>query len=182
MRSDGELYESYLAGDESSCDALMLRYGDAVTAYINGFLHDPGDSEDLMIEVFARIMVRKPRIREGNFRAYLFGAARHEASRHNRKKSQVREFSLEDAPDPAVDSSETEYLRSERVKALRRCLGALDERYREPLWLVYGMGMSYEQTAKVLGCPVKKIDNLLTAGKKLLRRELEKEGTANALG
>ena len=180
MRSDGELYESYLAGDESACDALMLRYGDEVTAYLNGFLQDHGESEDLMIEVFARIMVRKPKIREGNFRAYLFGAARHEAARKHRIKARLKEFSLEDAPPPAVDSSETEYLRSERTEALRRCLDRLDPRYREPLWLVYAMGMSYEQTAGILGCPVKKIDNLLTAGKKLLRRELEKEGTENA--
>ncbi len=182
MQSDGELYESYLAGDTSACDALMLRYGDAVTAYLNGFLHDFGDSEDLMIEVFARIMVRKPKIREGNFRAYLFGAARHEAARKHRLKTRLSEFSLEDAPPPAVDSSETEYLKRERIEALRRCLDRLEPRYREPLWLVYAMGLSYEQTAKVLGCSAKKIDNLLTAGKKLLRRELEGEGAGYAIG
>ncbi len=83
---------------------------------------------------------------------------------------------------PAVDSSETEYLKGERSRALRRCLDRIDVRYREPLWLVYAMDMSYEQTARVLGCSAKKIDNLLAAGKKLLRREMESEETEHALG
>jgi len=179
--SDDELYARYLSGDESGCDALMLRYGDAVVAYLYGFLHDYQDAEDVMLELFARIMVRRPAIRPGNFRAYVFKAARHEAARFHKLKLRRQEFSLDDAPPPAVDSSEDEFLRSERGETLQRCLAGMEERYREPLWLVYAMGLSYAQTASVLGCGAKKIDNLITAGKKKLRRAMEKEGVGYAL-
>ena len=42
------------------------------------------------------------------------------------------------------------------------------------------MELSYAQAAEVLGCGVKKIDNLLTNGKKRMREELEKEGITSA--
>ena len=178
---DDELYARYLSGDETGCDELMLRYGDAVVAYLYGFLRDWQEAEDLMLELFARIMVRKPAIRPGGFRAYLFKSARHEAARSHRLKLRRQEFSLDDAPPPASDSSEDEFLRTERGEALRRSLARIEAQYREPLWLVYAMGLSYAQAAAVLGCGTKKVDNLLMAGKKLLRRELEKEGIEHAL-
>ena len=180
MPGDDALYSQYLAGDESACDALMLRYGDAVVAYLFGFLHDYQDAEDLMLELFARIMVRKPAIRPGGFRAYLFKSARHEAARYHKKKLRLQEFGLDEELPPSVDSSEDVVLRSERGAALQRCLARMDAQYREPLWLVYAMGLSYAQTAGVLGVGAKKVDNLVTAGKKLLRRELEKEGITHA--
>ncbi len=51
--TDDELYRQYLGGDASAGDQLMLRYGDALTAYLNAFLHHPHDAEDLMLDCFA---------------------------------------------------------------------------------------------------------------------------------
>ena len=42
-----------------------------LTYYINGYTHDLQDAEDLMIDAFARIMVKKPKIQTGAFKAYL---------------------------------------------------------------------------------------------------------------
>ncbi len=181
MHDDDALYGRYLAGDESACDALMLRYADAVVAYLYGFLRDYQEAEDLMLDLFARIMVRKPAIRPGGFRAYLFRSARHEATRFHRRKLRLEAFSLDDVPPPSADSSEDEFLRTEKSRALQRCLSQVEARFSEPLWLIYAMGLSYAQTAAVLGCSAKKVDNLVAAGKKLLRRELEKEGITHAL-
>ena len=60
------------------------------------------------------------------------------------------------------------------------CLIALAPILLFALWLVYDGELSYAQAAKVLGCGVKKIDNLLANGKKRLRQELEKEGITHA--
>ena len=69
--SDDALYCRYLAGDHAAGDQLMLRCGDALIAYLRGFLHNEQDAEDLMLDCFTVILVDKPRIAEGNFRAYL---------------------------------------------------------------------------------------------------------------
>ena len=51
--TDEGLYRRYLGGDESGLSELMSRYGDALTVYIDGYLGDIHESEDLMIEVFS---------------------------------------------------------------------------------------------------------------------------------
>ena len=52
MISDEELYRQYLSGDETGLEELMKKYDNPLTLYINGYLHDIHEAEDLMIEVF----------------------------------------------------------------------------------------------------------------------------------
>ena len=82
MVIDEELYRQYLRGDEAGLEALMRKYGNPLTLYINGYLHDVHEAEDLMIEVFSYLFTKKPRIRDGGLKAYLYKAARHMALRH----------------------------------------------------------------------------------------------------
>ena len=58
MISDEMAYRQYLDGKEESADILVERYGDALTYYINGYIHDIHESEDLMIEAFAQIFAK----------------------------------------------------------------------------------------------------------------------------
>ena len=86
MSTDEEFYKQYLCGDEAGLEALMKKYGDPLTLYINGYLHDVHEAEDLMIEAFSYLFTKKPRIRDGGFKAYLYKAARHMALRHKSKR------------------------------------------------------------------------------------------------
>ena len=77
MISDEMAYRQYLDGKEESADILVERYGDALTYYINGYIHDIHESEDLMIEAFAQIFAKeRPIDGKGSFRAYLYKTAR----------------------------------------------------------------------------------------------------------
>ena len=62
MVTDDILYRRYLGGDEDGLSALMERHGDKLTLYLDGCLHDLHESEDLMIEVFAYLIAKQPRI------------------------------------------------------------------------------------------------------------------------
>ena len=152
MVSDGDFYRQYLNGDDAGLEALMEKYGDPLTVYLDGYLHDIHEAEELMLDVFAYLFTKKPRIREGGFKAYLYKAARHMALRHRSKRRLM--FSLDaltDEPD-----------------------------YREVLYLTYFEGMSYAQAAEVTGKTVKQITNLVYRGKESLRKLLEREGITNA--
>ena len=70
--------------------------------------------------------------------------------------------------------------RSEQSVALFRCMNRVAPQYREALWLVYGLGLSYAQAAEVMGGNIKKVEDLLRNGKKSLRKELDKEGIDDA--
>ncbi len=180
--SDDELYSCFLLGNISAYDQLLIRYGDNLTFFINGYLHNLQDAEDLMIEAFARIMVKKPSIREGNFKAYLFRTARNLAARFHSVFSRAKVFSLEDlAVEPADKATLKEkLLDTERKQAMHRCLDRIDPDLREVLWLIYIEDLSYTEAASVMGVNNKKIDHLLQRGKKLMAKELEKEGITNA--
>ena len=178
--TDNELYRQYLTGDQTAGDRLMLRYGDALTAYLDAFLHHPQDAEDLMLDCFAVILVGRPRIREGNFRAYLFRIARNKVNRLWRLRLKRREFTLDDTLISQEASPEESVRKSERSQALSRCLNRIAPKYREALWLVYVMEMSYSQAADVTGGSVNHIRHLLEEGKKRMRKELEGEGITDA--
>ncbi len=178
--TDDELYRAYLAGESSAGDALMLRYARGLTIYLDAFLHNVQDAEDLMLESFSVILVDRPRIAEGHFRAYLFRTARNMAARLRKRQMKRQEFSLDETL-PAGDAApEDTVLTAERDAALRRCLNRIAPQYREALYLVYDMDLSYAQAAQVLRCGVKKVEDLLRNGKKRLRLELEKEGIGRA--
>ena len=178
--TDEELYSRYLAGDAEAGDELMLRNRAALTAYLAAFVHSAEDAEDLMLDCFTVLLVDKPRIAEGRFRAYLFRMARNMANRFWRLRLRRREF-CPDETLPAADASPEDAVgTAERDAALCRCLSRIAPQYREALWLVYDQELSYAQAAEVLGCSLKRVDNLLAAGKKRLRLELEKEGITRA--
>ena len=178
--SDDELYAAYLGGDPTAGDALMLRCRSALTAYLTAFLHNPEDAEDLMLDCFTVILVDRPRISAGHFRAYLFRMARNKASRLWRHRIKHQEFELDETLPADGPSPEDEAGNAERSAALERCLNRIAPQYREALWLVYDRELSYSKAADVLGCSLKRIDNLLANGKKRLRLELEKEGITRA--
>ena len=93
MICDGDFYRQYLNGDDAGLEALMEKYGDPLTVYLDGYLHDIHEAEELMLDVFAYLFTKKPRIREGGFKAYLYKAARHMALRHKSKRKLM--FSLD---------------------------------------------------------------------------------------
>ena len=76
MACDEILYRQYLDGDDAGLDALMKEYGDPLTMYIDGYLHDVHEAEELMLDVFAYLFTKKPRIRDGGLKTYLYKAAR----------------------------------------------------------------------------------------------------------
>ena len=47
MTCDESLYRQYLSGDDEGLNALMKKYGDPLTLYIDGYLHDVHEAEEL---------------------------------------------------------------------------------------------------------------------------------------
>ena len=159
---------------------MMKKYGNPLTLYINGYLHDIHEAEDLMIEVFSYLFAKRPHIRDGGFRAYLYKAARHMALRH--KSIRRHHFCLDDlTKEPEGGKLVDEVIRTkERNQILHLCMGELNPDYREALYLTYFEGMSYRQVAEVMGKSVKQITNIMYRGKERLRGLLEREGITNA--
>ena len=61
MVCDESLYRQYLNGDDAGLEALMKKYGDPLTLYIDGYLHDVHEAEELMLDVFAYLFTKSRR-------------------------------------------------------------------------------------------------------------------------
>lgn len=178
MISDETAYRRYLDGEQKAADLLVERYGDAMTLYINGYIKDIHEAEDLMIEAFSQLFAKERPIEgEGSFKAYLYKIARHLALRHKQKHRLV--FLCLDELDfePRSDSlAETAMLRSERDRQLYDALEKLKAEYREALYLVYFEDMSYRNAATVMNKSESQITKLVYRGKQSLKVILEQEG------
>ena len=178
--TDEELYRRYLDGDEEGLTVLMERYGSALTLYIDGYLGDIHEAEDLMIEVFSYLLTKRPRIWDGGLKAYLYKAARHMALRHKRRRPAV--FSLEAlTQEPEAETLIEEVIKDrEHSRILHLCMGRLRAEYREALYLTYFEELSYAEAAEIMGKNIKQITNLVYRGKQSLREFLKKEGITHA--
>lgn len=183
MRSDEMLFQSFLDGDEAGLCELMERYGDSLTLYLHGCVHDLQDAEDLMIEAFARIARARPKLTGNTFRAYLFRTGRNLALRYHAGRTR-RELPFcfdELEREPAGGAlPEAAVAAQEQRRVLHLCMRNLDPDQREALWLVYFERMSYAESARVMHKKPKQLDYLLQKGKRLLRELLEKEGVTDA--
>lgn len=178
MISDETAYRRYLNGEQKAADLLVERHGDALTLYINGYLRDMHEAEDLMIEAFARIFAKeRPITGAGAFKAYLYRTARNLALRHRKRRRficlRIDELSFEPQDDVLTD---TELDRSEQRSQLNAALRKLKPEYREALYLVYFAGLSYRSAGAVMGKSETQITNLVHRGKRSLKQILEREG------
>ena len=182
MQNDDALYDAFLSGSSQAYDELITRYSDSLTVFLFGYLHDRQDAEDMMIETFARIMTKKPYIRTGGFKAYLFKTARNFAARFHSTASGEKRFCLDGIDEQYPDLVTPEELlhNKERSSILHRCIKRIEPQLREAIWLVYFENMSYKETAAVMKVTAKRVERLLTRGKNALRTELEKEGIIDA--
>ena len=174
--NDEVLFASLVAGDQEALRPLMERYGDALTLYANGYVHDIDAAEDLMIEAFSRMLVKRPRLREGGFKPYLYKVVRNLALRHI--KMQNRFMSVDDLNSELASGERVEdgILQDERARALYRCLAKISPDYREALYLVYIENMSYDEAGAIMRKTRKQVDNLVSRGKKAMRPLLAEEG------
>ena len=173
--TDEKLFERLVAGDQEYLRPLMERYGDALTLYANGYVHDIHSAEDLMIEAFSRMLVKRPRLRTGGFKPYLYKTARNLALRH--LKQHGRFMSVDDLDNEPAEIAQVEagLLADERHQALYRCLAQIPDDYREALYLVYLEDMSYDEAGAIMHKTRKQVDNLVQRGKRSMRELLGRE-------
>ena len=184
MISDETAYRRYLDGEQDAADLLVEKYGDPLTLYINGYLKDMHEAEDLMIEAFSRIFAKeRPITGAGAFQAYLYKTARNLALRHQKKRrlSFLRLEELDFEP-PSDVPADMEFSRSERSRQLYDALARLKAEYREALYLVYFEDMSYRNAAAVMNQSEGQITKLVYRGKQSLKAILEQEGFTYADG
>lgn len=151
--TDEHLMRAVRDGDLSSLGLLFERYHVPLFGFLNRMTGDRGAAEDLVQEVFVRVLKYRATYRDGgSFETWLFRIARNARIDHFRKRRLVEPVPDErlerpsDAPGPAYR------LEHERdMNRLKRALLRLREDRRELIVLARYQGMKYEAIAELLG-------------------------------
>ena len=162
--TDQKLVQRAQRGDLRAFDLLVLKYQGRISALVSRYLSDSGDVEDVTQEAFIKAYRALERFRgDSAFYTWLYRIAANAAKNHlvakgRRPRSDV---SIEDAE--AFDefglnsdsgSPEAIAMGDELVGVVDAAMHALPEELRAALTLRELEGLSYDDIAEVLGCPV----------------------------
>jgi len=182
---DSQLMERYVVSrDSSAFRDLVDRHGSAVLRVCRRFVHDPHAAEDAMQATFLILVQRAPSIRDPEqLDRWLAGVAHKVAARA--RKREVRRLEREQRwaethREATLDAEKP--LGVEIRRAVREELGQLPDADRQPLTLCYLDGLTHEEAARRIGCPVGTIKARLVRARRRLRDRLDRRGVALSLG
>lgn len=137
------------------------------------------DAEDVLQTVYLKILEGKARWRgTSSWKTWLFAVIRHTASQRRRRRLWRsglldRWWGGSDGSHPIADP-EMETRWSQRSARIRRALGALSERQRQMLELVFYHDLTVRDAAEVLGLRLGTARTHYQRGKTRLRDELQR--------
>ncbi|MFI3205946.1 MAG: sigma-70 family RNA polymerase sigma factor [Clostridia bacterium] len=120
MYSDKILYDKFLQGDNDALEKLIDIYKQSLTLFLYGFLKDMKDSENMMIDVFAMLVVSGGKFKgQSSLKTYLFAIARNEALKYLKKnKSHIRLDEISENLFCSTDFVEVDLLKKESNRQL----------------------------------------------------------------
>lgn len=153
--TDGELMIAVQRGDLTRLGVLFERHHARVYGYCLRMTRNPSASEDLVQDVFTRILKYAATFRQGtHFTAWMFRITRnvcHDHFRKHRREVALAEPQARISDEPLVSESMEH---DEDVARLRAALGRLPEDRREILVLSRFERRKYSEIAQLLDCSV----------------------------
>ena len=163
--SDQALVERVQQGDKSAFDVLVLRYQHKVVKLVMRYVKDPTEALDVTQEAFIKAYRALPRFRgDSAFYTWLYRISINTAKNHL-VASRRRPLDYElDPQDPEqydtqarlkdIDTPEGSLLSEEIRETVNRAIEGLPEDLRTAIMLREIEGMSYEEIATAMECPV----------------------------
>ena len=162
---DEDLVARVQRGDKSAFDFLVIKYQHKIIQLVNGYIKDPSEAQDVAQEVFLKAYRALGSFRgEAAFYTWLYRIAINTAknyllSRSRRSSSFEVDIqdaeAIENAPQlQGMDTPERHLLNEEIVDTIKTAIENLPEEMRIAIMLREFEGMSYEEIAVAMDCPV----------------------------
>lgn len=171
-------YSRFLEGDNSGIEEIIAEYKDALILYLLGFCGNITAAEDLMEDVFVKLVVDRPVFKKkSSFKTWLFAIAGNVARDYLRKSKRRSFVPLDDIAEVGEEEDILkEHFRSEDKLLIHRCLDSLNPDYRQVLYLTFFEGFSNAEAGRIMKKTNRQIENLLYRAKQALKAEMRKEG------
>ncbi len=176
MQADVDhLFAGVAAGDTRALNALLEAFWTPLTNYASRLLNDVDAADDVVLDVFVRIWVRRREWNGSSVRGLLFSLTRNAALDELRRRgSRARLARANVGGGLPAPRTPAELLEGDETSAfVNRAIQQLPRRRREVFDLVYLRGLSYQDVAEIMGISVKTVGNHMTAALRHLRNTLQ---------
>ena len=162
---DQELVTRVQQGDKKAFDLLVLKYQLRVSKLVSRFLRNQSDVPDVVQDAFIKAYRALPNFRgESAFYTWLYRIAINTAKNHlvaQARKSPANSIDAQEAEDYGASewlkeyvSPEREALATELNAVIHQAMADLPPDLREAITLREIEGLSYEDIAAVMDCPI----------------------------
>lgn len=163
---DLQLVERVREGDKRAFGLLVEKYRRKVIRLLSRMVRNPDDLEDIAQETFIKAYRALPQFRgDAAFYTWLYRIAVNTAKNHlvSRGKAMrtVSDHAVNDEDEPDerlvaqdISTPETELLSKQVAIAVNQAVDSLPEELRQAITLREMEGMSYEEIAEYMACPI----------------------------
>jgi len=181
--TDKQLVERVQRGDKRAYDLLVLKYQHKIVGLVSRYLRDQDEVLDVTQEAFIKAYRALPRFRgDSAFYTWLYRIAINTAKNHLVSKSRR-------PPDTDLDIDEGEFqessgalsqienpensLATEQLKAVvYRAIDELAEDLKVAVTLREFEGLSYEEIAEVMDCPVGTVRSRIFRAREAIEKQI----------
>ena len=184
--TDEELVAKSIRGDADSFNELVLRWERPIYALAYRTIGREEDARDVCQETFLRAFRALPGFRgQAKFSSWLYRIALNlcrDWVRRERRAPVVQPpedvdlMELAAAREPA-ESIEDRIARNDLSRAVERAMAVLPDEQRAAIVLKEYHGLTFQEIADLVGCPLSTVKTRLYQGLTVLRRELARTGT-----
>ncbi len=163
----------------SAADAATLfeEHEPTIRRYVAFRVADRRDVDDLVGEVFRRLVTGPAPVDAGARRAWLLRVAHNVVVDHYRRRRRLDPLALVlDRPDDAPAPLERIVL-DEQLREVDRALAGLPGRQRAAIYLRFHEGLEYVEIGRILGAPVVTVRTLVHRGLRRVAAEMGEEAS-----
>jgi RNA polymerase sigma-70 factor, ECF subfamily len=162
---DEDLVLRVQQGDKSAFDLLVIKYQHKIIQLVNRYVRDPSEAQDVAQEAFVKAYRALGNFRgDSAFYTWLYRIAINTAKNYlvsrSRRSSDYQidiqdAEALENAPQlQGMETPERLLLNEEIINTIKTAIDKLPEEMRTAITLREFEGMSYEEIAEAMDCPV----------------------------
>ena len=181
---DQELVRRVQRGDTAAFDLLVRKYQHRIAALIGRYIADWSEVQDVAQETFIRAYRAMGNFRgDAQFYTWLHRIAVNTAKNHlvaHRRRPPTDDIEISDAEqfDSGIrlrdsDTPERELMRQQMEQTVMRAVEALPEELRVAITLREVDGLSYEDIATRMGCPIGTVRSRIFRAREAIDQELK---------
>lgn len=176
--SDATLLERAARSDERAFEVLYRRFESRIFRYVAALTKDTAVAEELTSETFFEVWRGAATFRgASSVSTWIFGIARHKTFSLLRQRKPPAESIDGAGPIPAEDAGPEEIAATGALQhKVRRALERLSPEHREALELSLYHDLSYEEIARIAGCPVNTVKTRAYYARREMKKILTKMG------